>query len=237
MGGQASAQTRNCRLGPVYDAVHSFFFVPTMQSSLVLISRKVPVFGSVPLSFSSRSSLYPGTRFSAHTLNIFGFGNKVPSITNRPQLLSGHLVSQFLRNTLIPGVDRLKCLLKVPCAEPRPLTCLSFPAFNSMPEPLSRNYALGGAPEPSRASGFCAERTRAPARSVAALTWLSKHGQWSLPLGDHNPSISDKDQAWGQAIAVEPPTRVNLALGQLRPVKVKASVSNSRGKPGVLQSC
>ena len=70
--------------------------------------------------------LFPGVRFPANTLKAFGFGNNVPSISNRSRLLCGHLVSQLLHNTLVHGVDRVRYPLVIPYAEPRPLPS-SFP--------------------------------------------------------------------------------------------------------------
>ena len=71
--------------------------------------------------------LFPGVRISRNTLKTFGFGNNVPCVANRPQLLCGHLVSQLLHNTLVYGVDRLRYPLVLPYADPRPLPSL-FPA-------------------------------------------------------------------------------------------------------------
>ena len=73
--------------------------------------------------------LFPGVRISSNTLKTFGFGNNVPSIANRPRLLCGHLVSQFLHNTLVYGVDRLRYPLVLPPADPRPLPPLFPPDF------------------------------------------------------------------------------------------------------------
>ena len=70
--------------------------------------------------------LFPGVRFPSNTLKTFGFGNNVTSISNRPRLLCGHLVSQLLHNTLVHGGDRLRYPLVLPVAEPRPLPS-SFP--------------------------------------------------------------------------------------------------------------
>ena len=74
--------------------------------------------------------LFPGVRISRNTLKTFGFGNNVPSIANRPQLLCGHLVSQLLHNTLVYGVDRLRYPLVLPYADPRPLPSLLPADFN-----------------------------------------------------------------------------------------------------------
>ena len=73
--------------------------------------------------------LFPGARISSNTLKTFGFGNNIPSIAQRPQLLCGHLVSQLLHNTLVYGVDRLRYPLVLPYADPRPLPSLFPPDF------------------------------------------------------------------------------------------------------------
>ena len=61
--------------------------------------------------------LFTGVRFPSNTLKTFGFGNNVPSISHRPRLLCGHLVSQLLHNTFIHGVDRLRYPLVIPHAD------------------------------------------------------------------------------------------------------------------------
>ena len=70
--------------------------------------------------------LTPHPRASLYALGNFGFCNSSPSIPVRPQLLCGHLVSQLLASTLVPGVRVLRYPLVITPAEPRPLPS-SFP--------------------------------------------------------------------------------------------------------------
>ena len=53
-------------------------------------------------------ALTPYLRASLYALGNFGFCNSSPSMPVRPQLLCGHLVSQLLASTLVPGVRVLK---------------------------------------------------------------------------------------------------------------------------------
>ena len=71
-------------------------------------------------------ALTPYPRASLCALGNFGFCNSSPSMPVRPQLLCGHLVSQLLASTLVPGVRVLKYPLVITPAEPRPLPS-SFP--------------------------------------------------------------------------------------------------------------
>ena len=71
-------------------------------------------------------ALTPYPRASLYALGNFGFCNSSPSMPVRPQLLCGHLVSQLLASTLVPGVRILKYPLVITPAEPRPLPS-SFP--------------------------------------------------------------------------------------------------------------
>ena len=75
--------------------------------------------------------LTPHPRSTLYALGNFGYCNSVPSQPVRPLLLCGHLVSQLLSNTLVPGVRVLKYPLVITPAEPRPSHHRFLPIFNS----------------------------------------------------------------------------------------------------------
>ena len=94
--------------------------------------------------------LTPHPRASLYTLGNFGFCNSSPSIPVRPQLLCGHLVSQLLASTLVPGVRVVRYPLVITPAEPRPLPSSLFFLGRCSPHAIT----LGGRHGPSRALIF-----------------------------------------------------------------------------------